>query len=86
MNLDKFSYQLPTKIIYGIDISKKVEKFIDKRKTLIITSSGFIKRDIINKIFTDKSLIVDTIHNVKSHPDFLNMENIYKEASQKGLD
>lgn len=86
MNLDNFSYHLPTKIFYGINISKNVEKFINKRKTILITSNGFVKRGVIDNLFTDKTFIVDIIYNVKSHPDLLNMEKIYEMAHKNDFE
>ena len=42
-----FSYYMPTKIVYGNNELKNIDKYINGRKTLLITSIGFMKRGLV---------------------------------------
>lgn len=72
-----FVYQMPTKIVFGENSLNDLDKYIDGRKTLLITSEGFIKRGLVEKLKTLTSCIVDVIYDVKSHPQFEDLEILY---------
>lgn len=72
-----FVYQMPTKIVFGKNSLNDLDKYIDGRKTLLITSEGFIKRGLVEKLKTLTSCIVDVIYDVKSHPQFEDLETLY---------
>jgi phosphonate metabolism-associated iron-containing alcohol dehydrogenase len=80
MNLDSFSYHMPTKIIYGRNSLKDIDIYINKRKALLITSQGFVKRGLIDKVVAYTNNIVGVISSVKSHPEFIDIEKIYNQA------
>jgi phosphonate metabolism-associated iron-containing alcohol dehydrogenase len=82
MNLDNFSYHMPTKVVYGQNSFKDIDVYINKRRALLITSQGFAKRGLIDKVFNCTSDIVEVISNVKSHPEFVDVEKIYNQAHQ----
>jgi len=75
--IDSFNYYMPTKIVYGKDELKNIDRYIDGRKTLIITSKGFIKRGLIEKVQSYTDSIVEVISDIKSHPEFKDLEIIY---------
>jgi len=70
---------MPTKIVYGLNELENIDRYIDGRKTLLITSQGFVKRGLVDKIksFTDD--IVYVVSTIKSHPEFKDLEKIYNE-------
>jgi len=70
---------MPTKIVYGLNELENIDRYIDGRKTLLITSQGFVKRGLVDKIksFTDD--IVYVVSSIKSHPEFKDLEKIYDE-------
>lgn len=72
-----FVYQMPTKIVFGKNSLNDIDKYINGRKTLLITSEGFIKRGLAEKLKTLTSCIVDVIYDVKSHPQFEDLEALY---------
>jgi phosphonate metabolism-associated iron-containing alcohol dehydrogenase len=80
MNLDNFSYHMPTKVFYGQNSLKDIDVYINDRKTLLITSQGFVTRGLVDEVngYTDK--IVEVISNIKSHPEFIDIEKIYNKA------
>jgi len=80
MNLDSFSYYMPTKVVYGQNSLKDIDVYINKRKTLLITSQGFVKRGLIDKVVAYTDNIVEVISSVKSHPEFIDIEKIYSQA------
>ena len=83
MNFEKFSFNLPTKIVYGQNSLKEIDNYINKRKTLIVTSQGFVQRGLVNEVISYSNCIINVISNVKSHPEFKDIEEIYKLAHQK---
>ncbi len=82
MNLDSFSYYMPTKIIYGRNSLKDIDIYVNHRKALLVTSQGFVKRGLLDEIVTYTNNIVGVISSIKSHPEFVDMEEIYRQAYQ----
>jgi phosphonate metabolism-associated iron-containing alcohol dehydrogenase len=70
---------MPTKIVYGNNELDNIDKYINGRKTLLITSSGFVKRGLVDKIKSLTNNIVEVISEVKSHPEFKDLEIIYNK-------
>jgi len=79
---NNFSYYMPTKIVYGTNELDNIDKYINGRKTLLITSQGFIKRGLADKIKSLSLHIVDVISEVKSHPDFKDLEITYNKIRE----
>ncbi|MDA3908383.1 MAG: phosphonoacetaldehyde reductase [Sulfurimonas sp.] len=75
----KFSYYMPTKIVYANNELENIAKYIDGRKTILITSQGFLKRGFVDKIKTLTNSIVDVYTDVKSHPEFKDLEKSYTQ-------
>jgi len=82
MNLDSFSYYMPTKIIYGRNSLKDIDVYVNHRKALLVTSQGFVKRGLVDEIVTYTNNIVGVISSIKSHPEFVDIEEIYRQAYQ----
>lgn len=73
-----FSYYMPTKIVFGINELENISKYIDGRKTLLITSNGFVKRGLIERLKTLTNDIIYVFTDVKSHPEFKDLELAYE--------
>ena len=73
---------MPTKIIYGRNSLKDIDIYINHRKALLVTSQGFVKRGLVDEIFTYTNNIVGVISNIKSHPEFVDIEEMYSQAYQ----
>ncbi len=73
---------MPTKIVYGNNELENIDKYIDGRKTLLITSEGFVKRGLVDKLKSLTSDIVDVISEVKSHPEFKDLEITYDKIKE----
>lgn len=80
---ENFSYHMPTKIVFGINELENISKYINGRKTLLITSQGFLKRGLVDKIKFLSTSIIDIFTNVKSHPEFKDLEVAYNTIHQK---
>ena len=79
-----FNYYMPTKIMYGIDEFNNISKYFKNQKVLLITSKGHIKRGLLDKL---KDInIIYIVDNIKSHPEFRDLENIYKKILQIDFD
>jgi len=79
---DNFSYYMPTKIVYGINELNNIDKYINERKTLLITSEGFIKRGLVDKLKSKTTYIVDVISEIKSHPEFKDLKTTYSKIAK----
>ena len=81
MNSD-FSYFMPTKIVYGINSLDNIDNYINGRKTLLITSEGFVKRGLVKKIKSLTSDIVGVVSEVQSHPEFKDLKVTYNKIRE----
>jgi len=77
-----FTYLLPTKIVYGNNELENIDQYINGRKTLLITSQGFVKRGLVDRIKSLTSNIVDVISEVKSHPEFKDLKIIFNKIRE----
>ena len=77
--MTNFSYYMPTKIVFGENELENIDKYLDGKKTLLVTSSGFIKRGLENRLKSLTSCLVYTFSDVKSHPEFKDLELSYKD-------
>ena len=75
--LNNFSYYMPTKIVYRRDSLNDIDSYINGRKTLLVTSDGFVKRGLVDKVKSLTDNIVDVVTDVKSHPEFKDLTLIY---------
>lgn len=73
-----FSYYMPTRIVFGENELENISKYIDGRKTLLITSTGFVKRGLVEKFQKLDKNIIDVFTDVKSHPEFKDLELAYE--------
>ena len=73
---------MPTKIVFGVNELENISKYINGRKTLLITSQGFVKRGLVDKLKTHCNSIVDVFTDVKSHPEFKDLELAYENIHQ----
>ncbi len=76
---NNFAYNMPTKIVYGDNELANIDKYINGRKTLLITSQGFVKRGLVDKIKSLTNNIVNVVSEVKSHPEFKDLEITYNK-------
>ncbi len=79
---ENFTYHMPTKIIYGKNSFNDLDSYINGRKTLLITSNGFIKRGLIEKVNSLTHDIIEVISEVKSHPEFKDLEITYNKIRE----
>jgi phosphonate metabolism-associated iron-containing alcohol dehydrogenase len=73
---------MPTKIVFGENELQNIAKYINGRKTIIISSDGFKKRGLIDKIKLLCNSIVEVFTDVKSHPEFKDLEKAYNQIHQ----
>lgn len=74
-----FVYQMPTKIVFGNGELNNIARYINGRKTILVTSNGFIKRGLVDKIKSLSNDIVEVCTDIKSHPEFKDLEKTYNE-------
>lgn len=83
---NKFMYYIPTKIVYGIDSINEIEAYIMGRKTLLLTTEGFVRRGLADRINSLTEHIVEVVAEVKSHPEFKDLEMIYNKVQDIDFD
>jgi len=74
-----FTYYMPTQIVYNKNSLNDIDKYINGRKTLLITSAGFVKRGLVDTIKCLTNNIVEVISDIKSHPEFKDLEITYNK-------
>ena len=77
---------MPTKVVYQQNSLKDIDKHINGRRTLLVTSQGFVTRGVVNDIKSYTSSIVKVISSVKSHPEFTDIKDIYSQAHQNNFE
>jgi phosphonate metabolism-associated iron-containing alcohol dehydrogenase len=82
MSFDSFSYNMPTKIVFGRNSCKNINDFIKGRRTLLVTSQGFVARGLVNTISSYTNNIVEVVSNVNSHPEFKDLEVTYNQIKE----
>ena len=65
---------MPTKIVFGKYEFNNIEKYINNRKVFIITSKGFEKRGIIEKIKSSSKSVVGFYSDIKPYPQLKDLE------------
>jgi phosphonate metabolism-associated iron-containing alcohol dehydrogenase len=81
-----FSYHMPTKIVFGNGEINNIAKYINGRKTILITSNGFVKRGMVDKIKSITDTIVEVFTDVKSHPEFKDLETTYNQIHKHAFE
>jgi phosphonate metabolism-associated iron-containing alcohol dehydrogenase len=77
---------MPSKIVYGNNKLHDIDNYINKRKALLLTSKSFEKRGVIQKLNQYTNHIVHVNSDIKSHPEFKDIEKIYNQVHQYDFD
>ncbi len=77
---------MPTKIVFGENSLKQIDEFTMGRRTLLVTSAGFVKRGVVKQIQSYTSNIVAVVSEVQSHPDISDIKELYAEAYKHDFD
>ena len=72
---------MPTKIVFGNNKINEIEKYINGKKTILITSSGFVARGLVERIRSLSPSIVEVVSEIKSHPEFKDLKILYKKIA-----
>jgi phosphonate metabolism-associated iron-containing alcohol dehydrogenase len=86
MNSDNFSYYMPTRVIFGCNSISEIDRYINGRRALLITSQGFVKRGFVVKIQSLTNKIIGVLSEVDSHPEFKDVKVIYNKARRIDYD
>lgn len=86
MNFDSFSYHVPTKMVYGRGSLETIDEFLEGRRALLVTTRGFVERGLVDEIRSYTGGVVRVISGIRSHPDFGELECIYKIAAKIDFD
>ena len=77
---EAFSYHMPTKVIYAHDGLKDLDRYINGRKALLVTSEGFAKRGGVERLQGLTDHIIHVVTKIKSHPEFKDLKEIYEKV------
>lgn len=78
---------MPSKIVFGTDELLQLTNYVKGRKTLLITSKGFVARGLVKQV--EKilpGLLIDVYSDVPSHPEFTDLEAAYHEIHQQDFE
>lgn len=84
--MNNISYYMPTKIVFKENELENIDKYINGRKTVLITSKGFEKRGLVDEIKSNNKNIIKVITSVKSHPEFKDLEEVYSEIHKEEIE
>jgi phosphonate metabolism-associated iron-containing alcohol dehydrogenase len=73
---------MPTKIVYGQGSFQNIDQYINGRKILLITSSGFVTRGLVEEVNSLTPHVVEIISDIKSHPEFKDLEVTYNKVKK----
>jgi phosphonate metabolism-associated iron-containing alcohol dehydrogenase len=73
---------MPTKIVFGNYTFNNINNYINGRKTLLITSIGFVERGLVDKTKSLTGSIIAVISEVKSHPEFQDLKIMYNKIKE----
>ena len=71
---------MPTTIVFGQNELENINQYVNNRKALLITSKGFVSRGVVKRIEKKCTSIIHIVDNINSHPEFVDLENIYNEV------
>ena len=77
---------MPTKIVFGANELENIATYTNGRKTLLITSQGFVKRGLVEKMKSLCNSIVGVFTDVKSHTEFKDLEMAYSQIHQNDFE
>lgn len=81
-----FKYHMPTKIIFGDNKINDLKLYLGDKKTILIISNSVYNDSFINRFKKLGLHIVHVVKNIKSHPEFKNLEEIYNEIYKYDFD
>lgn len=87
----EFEYQLPTKIIFGINATAKLKDELDRlraKKVLVVTDKGVIKAGLVDKTINAlrTDFEVNIFDEVEPNPRSSTIEKGVKEFAEKSID
>ncbi len=77
---------MPTRIVYGSASFKSVEKYLENRKILIVTSQGTLNRGVLESVISGENHIQNIIANIPSHPDLEDLKLSYELIEHNKID
>lgn len=84
--MNNFTYYNPVNIVFGNGSFGKIPNIIGDRKVLLLTSQGFTKRGVVDKV---KSLVKNVqfvIDKVPPNPTFKDLSQLYGEVKHNEID
>ena len=82
--MESLHYYMPTEIVYKPNALDTISEHVGKQRVLLITSRGHIKRGLLEKVHPLS--IVHIVDSVESHPEFKDLEGIYKRVLDVDFD
>ena len=82
INTADFSYHMPSQIVFGTDKLHQLAHHVKGRKTLLITSKGFVARGLVEQITEILPNLVGVYSDIPSHPEFTDLEAAYQQVHQ----
>jgi alcohol dehydrogenase class IV len=87
----EFEYQLPTKVIFGINATAKLKEELDRikaKKVLVVTDKGVRKAGLVDKVVNPlgANFEVNVFDDVEPNPRSSTIEKGVKEFADKNID
>lgn len=81
-----FVFYNPVKIDFGMNSLNRLPKWLNGRSALLVTSEGFVRRGLAERIVSENSSIMKTVSNVQPNPTLIELESMYKSVDFSQFD
>jgi phosphonate metabolism-associated iron-containing alcohol dehydrogenase len=84
--VNAFQYYNPVRIIFGCGKLSSLAELTGSRRILLVTTPGFVRRGIMEKLRPIKDSIVDTVTDIPANPTFEALRAIYRRVWKNSFD
>lgn len=84
--MEQFKYYNPVKIHFGSGKINEINQLLGNRRALLVTSRGFSRRGMVDKLKSLTPGIVQVIDTVEANPDFVGLKSNYDLINHKDID
>lgn len=84
--MNVFTYYNPVNIRFGTGTLAEINRWVGNRRVLLVTTAGFIKRGILDRLGSVAGQIVGVLDQIPPNPTFVALRDLYATAWEKEFD
>ena len=82
----KSEFYNPVKIEFGRHSLRFLPRFVSNRKALLVTTSGFVKRGLVDEVLSANPTICKVISNIQPNPTIIQVKELKEEIKSIAFD